>query len=196
MIRKLVLVLLVAVLSAALFPVSHAASIAVTARDNAFEPDRVRARIGQEVVWTNAASAQEAHNVREDHKIFYSGTAFDIDLSFSRVFSAGTFHYFCERHGFRRGGMDGTVKVPVKLSAAPSGPNFTVAWATGASNTGSKYTVHYRVGSGAWKTWKAGTSARSATFKGAVSGKRYTFRAKSLKGDAASKWSPLASITS
>lgn len=196
LIRKLVLVVLVAVLSAALFPPAHAASIAVTARDNAFEPANIKAKIGQEVVWTNADSAQEAHNVREDRKIFYSGTAFDVQLSYSRVFSAGTFHYFCERHGFRGGGMDGTVKVPVKLAAAPSGPNFTVAWATGASNTGSKYTIRYRIGSGVWKTWRSGTSARTATFKGAVAGKRYTFRAKSLKGDASSKWSPPISITS
>lgn len=193
MIRRLVLFLLVAVLSAAFFPVANAATIEITARDNAFEPANTTARIGQEVRWTNAANAQEAHNVREDHKIFYSGTPFDVEFSYSRNFSAGTFHYFCERH--KEMGMDGSVKVPVKLSAAPSGPDFTVAWATAASNTGSKYRIHYKIGSGAWKTWKSGTSARSATFKG-VAGKRYTFRAKSLKGDAASKWSPTVSITS
>lgn len=194
MIRKLVLLGAAAALIAALFPPAHAAPLSVSARDNAFEPANTKARIGQEVMWTNAASAQDAHNVREDRKIFYSGFAGSIELSFSRVFSAGTFHYFCERHGFRRGGMDGTVKVPVKLLAAPAGPNFTVAWATSASNTGSKYRIHYRIGSGRWKTWKSATSALRATFKGAVAGKRYTFRAKSLEGDAASKWSPLASI--
>lgn len=193
--RKLVLLGVLVALGAALFPAAHAAPLSVSARDNAFEPAHTKARIGQEVVWTNAASAQDAHNVREDRKIFYSGFAGSIELSFSRVFSAGTFHYFCERHGFRGGGMDGTVKVPVKLLAAPTGPNFTVAWATSASNTGSKYRIHYRIGSGKWKTWKSATSALRATFKSAIADKRYTFRAKSLKGDAASKWSPGVSVT-
>ena len=193
--RKLVPLLFACVFGAALLPVARAATVTVTARDNAFEPANTKVSIGQQVTWTNASSASAAHNVREDRKIFYSGLANSTDFSYSRVFSAGTFHYFCETHGWRGGGMDGTVKVPVKLSAAPAGANFTVAWATASSNTGSKYTVQYRIGSGAWKTWKSSTSAVDATFTGADAGKRYTFRAKSQQGDAASKWSPVVSIT-
>lgn len=194
--RKLVSLVFVVVFAAAVLPVARAATITVTARDNAFEPANTKASIGQEVTWTNAASASAAHNVREDRRIFYSGFAGSVDFSYSRVFSAGTFHYFCEQHGWRGGGMDGTVKVPVKLSAAPSGPNFTVAWATSASNTGSKYTIQYQIGSGTWKTWKSATSSASATFQAANAGTRYRFRAKSLQGDASSKWSPVVAITS
>ncbi len=194
-VRKTCLLLSVVLLVGSMLSGAQAAAESVLVRDNAFEPTNTKAVVGQGVVWATGASTAESHNVREDRKIFYSGRPFDVEFTYRRVFSAGTFHYFCERHGFRRGGMDGTVKVPVMLETAPAGPDFTVKWATSASNTGTKYTIQYKIGSGAWKTWKSATSALKATFGSADAGKRYTFRAKSLKGDAASKWSPVASLT-
>lgn len=192
--RVLVLSVLAAVVVAGV-SVAYGAPVSVVVRDDVFEPDQTRAVVGQTVEWTTASSATDAHNVREDRRIFYSGPAFETEFTYSRVFSAGTFHYFCERHGFRRGGMDGTVKVPVVLTAAPKGPDFTVRWAASDSNTGSRYTVQYKIGSGSWKNWKSSTRALKATFSLAEPGKRYTFRAKSMKGDDASKWSPVASIS-
>ncbi len=188
------LLLLVALLAGSLLSGAQAAAQSVLVRDNAFEPASTKAVVGQAVIWATGASTAEPHNVREDRKIFYSGRPFEVEFTYRRVFSAGTFHYFCERHGFRRGGMDGTVKVPVTLATAPAGPDFTVKWATSASNTGTKYTIQYKIASGAWKTWKSSTSALKATFS-ADAGARYTFRARSLKGDAASKWSPVALLT-
>lgn len=193
--RKIGWLLAGLVLMGGLVTAAQAAPRQVLVRDDVFEPANTKAVVGQTVEWTTAASATDTHNVREDRKIFYSGPAFDTEFTYSRVFSAGTFHYFCERHGFRRGGMDGTVKVPVELAGAPSGPDFTVKWAASATNTGTKFAVQYKIGSGAWKTWKSSTRALKATFGLAEAGKRYTFRAKSMKGDAASKWSPVASIS-
>ncbi|HWC13488.1 MAG TPA: hypothetical protein VG929_02695 [Actinomycetota bacterium] len=183
-----------ALLLAALVTPVNAAAVSIQVQDNKFDPAVTPASVGQTVVWASAASTNDLHNVREDHKIFYSGRPYEIDFTFKRVFSAGTFGYFCERHGFRGGGMDGTVRVPVKLARAGAG-DVTVVWATDASNTGTKFTVQYRIGSGSWRPWKSAVSARKATFPGKP-GTRYAFRAKSLKGTAASAWSPVASITS
>lgn len=178
----------------ALLNVAEAASTSVAVRDNFFDPARTKVKVGDRIVWKTGSSNSDAHNVREDNKIFYSGSPDRLQFSFERVFSAGTFHYYCEIHGFRGGGMDGMVKVPVKLGAAPSGPAFTVVWASSGSNTGSRYTIQHKVGSGSWKTWKSRTSLRKATFRSAVVGKRYTFRAKSIQGDAESRWSPPSSL--
>lgn len=174
-------------------PVS-AASETIQVLDNRFQSSVTNASVGQQVVWATTAATSDLHNVSEDRKIFYSGRADQIAFTFKCVFSAGTFGYFCERHGFRGGGMSGTVKVPVKLARAGGG-DVTVVWAAGTSNTGTKFTVQSRIGSGSWRPWKSAVSARKATFSGQP-GTRYAFRAKSLKGTAASKWSPVASITS
>lgn len=192
--RSSLAVLFGALLVVSLALPAGAAAESVVVRDNAFEPATTRASVGQAVVWGTGSATNGVHNVREDRKIFYSGPADRVDFTFKRVFSAGTYHYFCESHGFRRGGMDGTVKVPVKLLAAPTGSDFTVVWATAGSNTGTKYTVQYRVGSGAWRNWKTVVTIGKATFTQGSGGTRYSFRAKSLKGDAESKWSPVASI--
>ena len=93
------------------------------------------------------AGTQEGHNVHEDRGIFHSGRDTDL-IDFEATFSAGTFHYFCQTHGTRNGGMDGIVKVPAKLTAGPAGAAFTVQWASGTTDTGSKYDVQYRIGSG------------------------------------------------
>lgn len=181
------------ILLASLALPAGAAVESVVVRDNAFDPSTTKATVGQTVVWETGSTTSELHNVREDRKIFYSGPPDSVEFTFRRVFSAGTFHYFCENHGFRGGGMDGTVKVPVKLLDAPTGSDFTVVWATSRSNTGTRYTVQYRVGSGVWKNWKTKVTVGKAIFTQASSGTRYSFRAKSLKGDAESKWSPVTS---
>ncbi len=181
-------------LTATALSVAHAAPVSVLVRDNAFEPATALATVGQKVVWATGSSTRRSHNVRQDDMLFYSGFP-TTDFTFRRVFSAGTFDYYCEIHGSRSRGMDGSVKVPAKLSAAPAGPDFLVVWATSESNTGTRFTVQYKIGTSAWKTWKDAASARKATFGQAEPGTRYSFRAKSLKNGEASKWSPVASIT-
>ena len=177
----------------------------VSVRDSAFDPKVITASVGDTVSWSNPGT-QKAHNVRERRSIFSSGretTVFDFDV----VFSAGTFLYRCAIHGsFTRSGaprgMTGVVKVPVLVAGAPAGPASTVTWATTATNSGSAYDVQYRVGGGEWKFWLKATSVKKAVFGQSgkpiapQAGTKYSFRARSRKGSAASEWSPVASINS
>jgi len=121
-------------------------------------------------------------------------------LNFTRKFSAGTFAYRCEEHGDQ--GMRGTVRVAPQALSAPAGLSFTVRWAATGTNTGNRFDVMYRVGSGAWKTWKNNTSAKSMVF-GARSqpvslarGKSYAFKVRSGEGTGArqSGFSPVKSF--
>lgn len=192
---------MVALSAMALLPLTaQAATTEVTVGDRFFNPDKVDVLVGAAVHWSSDGT-NDPHNVREDSKIFRSGAATRSPISYKRVFSAGTFHYFCEKHGFKGGGMDGLVRVPVKVMADPQGLVFTVRWATAGSNTGTAYDVQYRVGSGSWKTWKNDTNGAAGAFGKAddpvavESGEAYSFRARSLKGDAASRWSPVATFT-
>jgi plastocyanin len=155
-----------------------AATTQVAANDSrTFSPSTVTAAVGGGVHW--AASGIDEHSVTQDQGVFDSGAAV-IGLDFTRTFSAGTFRYHCEKHGDQ--GMVGVVRVAPQAVAAPAGLPFTVKWATARSNTGSRFDVQYRVGSGRFKAWKTNTTARSAVF-GARSqpvrvarGKSYSFR--------------------
>jgi plastocyanin len=183
-----------------LLPLSSlsAATKDVEVVDRAFQPKITQASVGDVVHWSTEGGTGEGHNVREAHKLFYSGRDTDF-IDFKATFSAGTFEYWCEIH--RQSGMKGTVKVPAKLSAGPAGKAFTVQWASGATNTGSKYDVQYRIGGGAWRTWVTGTAATKKVF-GANSapidvepGTKYGIRVRSRKAADKSDWSPAAAFT-
>jgi len=155
-----------------------AATTNVTVSDTRrFLPGSVTAAVGGNVHWE--ADGFDDHSVTQDAGLFNSGPAAP-GVNFTRTFSAGTFPYHCQQHGDQ--GMVGVVRVAPRVGAAPTGLPFTVTWATAGSNTGTRYDVQYRVGSGAFRTWKSNTSARSAVF-GARSapvrvarGKSYSFR--------------------
>lgn len=190
---------LVSLLGAALVGPVAAADAGVSVTDNRFTPENVRVAVGDAVTWTSGGT-RAGHNVREDHRIFYSGVQTD-RLDFSVVFSAGTFHYFCENHGSRTKGMGGSVRVPATVAAAPADTPFTVRWATTTTETGPRYKVHYRVAGGRWLEWKASTRELSAVFGKnaepipAVPGTEYGFRVRSIRGENMSFWSPAASFT-
>lgn len=174
--------------------------VTISANGTAFTPDKVRVGPGGNVRWTKDAGAI-SHNVREDGQLFRSGGLTSGPIDFTVTFSAGKFHYYCENHGSPSGGMDGVVKVPVKIRPAPNGPPFKVIWATGASETGSRYDVKYRVGGGSWKIWKRNVTGNRAVFgKGGnpvqvSDGTTYAFRARSKEGSVKSRWSPKRSFT-
>jgi plastocyanin len=171
--------------------------------NNFFDPDNVLLSApGQQVTW-EWPNNSNFHNVRQDKKLFYSGDATtNANASFTRTFSAGTFHYYCEVHA---PSMDGLVRVKPSIDKAPSGDNFTVIWATSGSNTGNVFDVQYKVGTGDWTTWKTDTSQDSDVFGdggdpvNVQAGTKYTFRARSQKNDDAnskvSKYSPKRSFT-
>ena len=178
---------------------SGAAPLRVVVRDDRFDDRVVGRAVGTQVRWATADGAENIHNVREDSFLFDSGDPEAPPWSYTRTFSAGTFHYYCDTHGRPGGGMDGLVKVPVKILDGPDGRPFTVQWATAGSNTGGRFNVQFRIGTGNWKAWKKGTTANKAVFGSGgrpvtvEQHKTYKFRAKSRNGIGASRWSPVKS---
>lgn len=174
---------------------------------NAFGPKNVSKTVGAGSVhwrWGTDGTTFAFHNVRQDNKLFYSGQLTTNDPNgYTITPSAGSFHYYCEAHGSRSGGMAGTVKVKPLISNQTA-TSFRVSWAPTSSNTGGKFDVRYRVNGGAWKVWKNDATARQATF-GANNkpvhvgpGRTYDVAVRSEKSTDTSKvsgWSPAARVT-
>jgi plastocyanin len=178
---------------------AEAGQVNIEIHDNFFAPDEIGNQVGDTVRWFSDGTSND-HNVREDGELFDSGLASSMPLDFPVVFSAGTFHYYCEVHGSEFGGMDGLVKIPVRIGRAPDGLSFTVRWATDASETGSVYDVQFKVGAGDWRNWRANTSTLSGVFgrnRNPVrvrDGVLYKFRARSQEGSEFSRYSPVRSF--
>jgi hypothetical protein len=107
------------------------------------------------------------------------------------------FRYKCDVHGLIMGGV---VNVPVAIGRAPAGLNFGVRWANGRTNTGTRFDVQFRVGSGKWRAWRTNTKTSAGVFgRGGrpvkvANGRRYSFRARSQKKKSESDWSPVKSF--
>jgi plastocyanin len=176
-----------------------AATRQVVIEDNSFTPRSVRLGVGDLVRWTRSGGAFGSHNVRAAKKpLFYSGPATtNPNFSFSRRFSAGQFLYWCEVHTTI---MRGVVRVPAVIRRAPKGLNFGAQWATGRTNTGGRFDIQFRVGSGRWRPWRTNTKSVKGVFgKGGrpvrvVDNKRYSIRARSQAKGRESDWSPVKSI--
>jgi plastocyanin len=167
----------------------------VEVRDFQFAPANVGIKVGGQVHWSRATGAALEHNVHQAQGLFHSGSPTGGPIDFTRAFSAGTFRYFCQIHG--GSGMRGSVKVPVTVRPDQAGGLPSIRWATGSTNTGTRYDVQYRVGNGAWKNWKIDVRGRASLFGRngrpltLEDGKRYSFRARSQKtGGSPSGWSP------
>ncbi len=159
-----------------------------------FSPQNISSTVGGSIHWT--ASGVDDHSVTQDNALFDSGAAAP-NVDFTRRFSAGTFAYHCRKHGAQ--GMRGTVRVAPQVVTAPAGLAFTVKWAVAGTQTGTSFDVKYRVGSGAWKTWRNNTSAKSMVFgKGGpvavARGKSYSFQVRSGSGAGESGFSPVKSF--
>jgi plastocyanin len=178
---------------------AQAGQVNIELHDNFFAPDEIGNQVGDTVRWFSDGTSND-HNVREDGLLFFSGPESNMPLDFPVVFSAGTYHYYCEVHGTEFGGMDGLVRIPVRISRAPDGLLFTVRWATDASETGSVYDIQFRVGPGDWRSWRTNTSTLNGVFgrnRNPVrvrDGVLYRFRARSQEGAEFSRYSPVRSI--
>lgn len=174
----------------------------ITVGDDFFQPKHPASiTIGGNVVWQGPAEGtDDSHNVRQDVKLFRSGspskTAFTTGYSIAP--SAGTFHYYCELHGSKHGGMAGVVKVAPRLLKS-IGPGLLVQWAYQTNNqTGSRFDVRYKVNNFKWKTWKNDTTKFEAKFGAGdhpvhlSPGHTYRFEARSEKKKVSrrSGWSP------
>ena len=156
-------------------------------------------------LWNEGGTTTNLHNIREDHKLFYSGNPVNTG-EFDVQISAGTFHYYCELDGSRTGGMDGGIAVkPISTSSAPVAgtDQFNVTWAFGAS-TGDRFDVQYRINGGDWIVWKNRTDTFDASFGhndnpvDVQNGNTYSFRARSEKSSnpvvRRSGWSPRLNV--
>ncbi len=145
-----------------------------------------------------------AHNVRQDAKLFYSGpTTSNPNASFSFSPSAGTYHYYCEEHGTKRGGMDGTLKVKPEVGPADI-DGFIVTWGDPSVAGTVRHDVQYKIGNGKWKDWVRNETDLGAEFGAddepvdVKPGKTYRFRARTEKvsnPDKRSDFSPAAKHT-
>jgi plastocyanin len=155
--------------AAALLALPAAAGAAprqIAVGDDFFSPKRPPARAlqpGSSFNWSSGGGTFSRHNVRQDDNLFFSGNA-TRSLHFSIKTSAGSFHYYCDLHGSRSGGMSGVVKVrPIVVPDSSPGETL-VRWAAADTNTGSRFDVRYRVDNRRWKTWKNDTAKVQARF--------------------------------
>lgn len=194
--KRLMVATMVGLVALAGVPVG-AATKDVEIVDNRFRPGAVKVAVGSSVHWTKDTT-RNPHNVRENGGIFTSGQQTTAAIDFTATFSAGKFKYHCVVH--QAGGMRGVVKVPVTIQAKPAGRNFTVKWATSATDTGTTYDVEYKVGTGEWREWLSETDLGAAVFGKdgkpvrVRANKTYSFRARSLLVEIKSGWSPKRSF--
>ncbi len=192
--RTFITIILAVAVAVFLVPAGVQAATAVdktvAASGTSFSPQTVRGPAGTTVKWVKEDGT---HTVRSETDMFMA----DADQwPYSRVFSAGTFGYYCEFHS----GMTGKVRIKPTVSNAPAGLPFSVRWATGATNTGSQFKVQYRVDGGSWKTWRSSTSGSDGVFgqggapTAVVAGRTYGFRVKSISGNASSGYSPVRNV--
>ena len=139
----------------------------ITVGDDFFAPQRPPAQTfqtGPSFRWSNGGGTEHPHNVRQDDKLFRSGDLTKGPINFAINASAGSYHYYCELHGSRQGGMAGVVKVrPIALADSLIG-EIEVQWADSNTDTGSRFDVRYRVDHRRWKTWKNDTASFHAAF--------------------------------
>jgi plastocyanin len=173
---------------------------------NKFSPANVTKNVGAGSIhwqWGTSGHTFAAHNVRQDDKLFYSGSLTnDKPAGYTVTPSAGSFHYYCELHGSPSGGMAGTIKIrPAVFNKTAT--SFGVRWSPGTNQTGNRFDVRYRVDGGAWSTWKNHVAAAQAVFGANNSpvhvgpGHLYEVQARSEKSTALSKqsgWSPSARV--
>jgi plastocyanin len=173
---------------------------------NAFGPKNVTKTVGAGAIhwrWGTDGTTFAPHNVRQDDKLFYSGgLTTNKPAGFTVVPSAGVFHYYCDLHGSRSGGMAGNIKIrPVIFNKTAS--SFGVKWSTGSNQTGGKFDVRYRVDGGQWKVWKNDVTVGQAVFGANLKpvrvrpGHTYDVQARSEKSTDTSKtsgWSPFARV--
>lgn len=136
--------------------------------DDEFEFPNEEAGIGGGVFsWAWDDSIQNEHSVRQDNKIFTSGPPTDnIDEVFGPMeLPAGKYHYYCQVHGSKNGGMDGLIRITPSVDT-PMGGETNLQWAfpDDGIRVGDRWDVRYRVNDGEWKPWLKNTKKIKGVF--------------------------------
>jgi len=194
-----------AVLTATLATVAQAGPppTLIKVKDDKFKPADGSQLVDSSTTWDWADSVEDEHNVREDQKLFYSGQpTSDVSTQFFKRVSAGTYHYYCEEHGSRHGGMDGTMRVRPSVLGSVTDDEFPVTWAD-LPEVEAQFDVRFKVGDGNWKNWRKNTTSATAIFGNADDpvdvepGRTYRVQARTEKAgtDKQSDWSPKLKVT-
>lgn len=174
--------------------------------DGAFAPDTTELDVaGDPVTWTWDPKNGNGHNVRQDLKLFGSGDPVNTRAPFEIQPSAGSYHYYCEVHGSKTGGMDGQLEIKPIAEPGMQLDQLVVRWSTGSGDTGDQFDVRYKGPdtNGEFKTWLKDTSKTDAAFgkndkpTHLKPNKVYRFQARSEKSAKPSKhsdWSPTLSV--
>ena len=81
--------------------------------------------------------------------------------STGRTSRRGEYHYYCQLHGSRAGGMAGVVKIR-PVAAVGDGDSARVIWSDSEAEAAHRYRVEFRrQGARKWKVWKRATSRDS-----------------------------------
>ncbi len=142
-----------------------------------------------------------SHNIRQDKRLFRTGPPNQMPEKQLHV-SAGTYHYYCEVHGSRAGGMDGFLRVRPTISAG-LGDTAVITWADEEAETNHRFAVQYRLQGKRWKDWKRRTRRTNGVFGGnnkpinANPNRTYQVRVRTFvkpkpgrKPKRSSRWSP------
>jgi plastocyanin len=170
----------------------------------AFTPDRVDIDVGLNgrVAWGRVDGGDARHSITQANGLFRMAPTRG-EIEYTRIFSAGTYRYFCEIHGSPGRGMDGVVRVaPILDGFDDPDPPFAVSWAfEGSRETGDAFDVRFRrQGAADWTLWKKATPRHRGVFGASdrpvavVPGRVYELQARSLKSrkpEKRSGWSPV-----
>jgi plastocyanin len=182
-------------------PVAAVDTHQIGVRDDFFDPEIDPDVHEEDTVRWEWIETAGPHNVLEDHRIFRSGdpTASEGTV-YQRVFSAGTFHYYCDIHGSTFGGMEGLIRVEMGQGITSDGYP-TLGWATPDSNTGRAFDVQFRIDDGPWRYWKEDTTRLQSAFGRNDRpvrwnpAREYRFRTRSQRSadtpKRVSRWSPV-----
>ncbi len=190
--RRIVLAVAVAALIVPSLSGAQGTTVEIATGDDFFEPEDLKSDVGtQSFHWQwGPPSTQNEHNVRQDDELFTSGNLVTAG-EFTVNPSAGTFHYYCDAHGFESGGMDG--ELAIKPTATPQGKKTLITWATETTDTGSQFDVQQKTGSKKPVIVESKTKAVEGAFK-LKSGTKYQFEVRTRKGKKTSDWSPVLKL--
>jgi hypothetical protein len=152
----------------------------------------------REVAWLGPAETNLPHNVHQDNRLFRSGPPSTTVEEYQTDIAAGKYHYYCQVHGSKAGGMDGVLKIrPVQVATGPESTG--IVWADSEAEAKHRYRVEFRrVGGNRWKVWKKSTAQTGDVFGdgdpiNANPDRQYQVRVRTfVKGDKQrrSGWSP------
>jgi plastocyanin len=178
---------------------ASAATIGIQELNYIFAPQKVQARLGDTLVWTDEVMTSPHTSTADDPLVLWDSGPKNFGETFEYTFTAaGTYSYECTLH--TRYGMFGRVAVR-DFASPPSGPpgtQFTITVGTTSAPTGLVYDIQKKDPGGTFHEWMTDVTTLSVTFDstGLPAG-TYQFRSRlrQTSDNAAIGYSPPASLS-